>query len=169
METGKILSFEDLPPESLKTESNISNKSRDSLKSSEITVNREETMPRKIFYNEILSKEESEDRINVLLTILSVVLSTFSFALIIIVIALLPKSPKIVQVQTVAKTKQGLLFTNIEITVYQKIWLSSHYQLFSSHWIPCAIHWDSNFRGIILFNNISNTRLQISQEYNKFE
>ena len=108
METGKILSFEDLPPESLKTESNISNMSRDSLKSSEITVNREETMPRKIFYNEILSKEESEDRINVLLTILSVVLSTFSFALIIIVIALLPKSPKIVQV---AKTKQGLLFT----------------------------------------------------------
>ena len=65
-------------------------------------------MPLKIFYNEILSKEESENRINVLLTIFSVALSTFLLALIIIVIALLPKSPKIVQVQTVAKTKQGL-------------------------------------------------------------
>ena len=63
-------------------------------------------MPLKIFYNEILSKEESENRINVLLTIFSVALSTFLLALIIIVIALLPKSPKIVQVQTVAKTKQ---------------------------------------------------------------
>ena len=74
-------------------------------------ANREEIMPLKIFYNEILSKEESENRINVLLTILSVALSTFLLALIMIVIALLPKSPKIVQVQTVAKTKQGLLFT----------------------------------------------------------
>ena len=68
-------------------------------------------MPLKIYYHEILSKEESEYRINVLLTIFSVALSTFSLALIIIVIASLPKSPKIVQVQTVAKTKQGLLFT----------------------------------------------------------
>ena len=68
-------------------------------------------MPLKIYYNEILSKEESENRINVLLTIFSLALSTFSLALIIIVIASLPKSPKIVQVQTVAKTKQGLLFT----------------------------------------------------------
>ena len=126
METGKILTFEDVPPESLKTESNTSNMSRVSKKGTIMDrfgarnnptirisniANREEIMPLKMFYNEILSKEESEDRINVLLTILSMVLSTFSFALIIIVIALLPKSPKIVQVQTVAKTKQGLLFT----------------------------------------------------------
>ena len=75
-------------------------------------------MPVKIFYNEILSKEESENRINVLLTIFSVALSTFLLALIIIVIALLPKSPKIVQVQTVAKTKQGLLFTYKELYIF---------------------------------------------------
>jgi type IV secretory pathway component VirB8 len=75
-------------------------------------------MPVKIFYNEILSKEESENRINVLLTIFSVALSTFLLALIIIVIALLPKSPKIVQVQTAAKTKQGLLFTYKELYIF---------------------------------------------------
>ena len=113
-----------LPLESLKTESNTSNMSskngtiighfsarnNPTIRVSNI-ANREEIMPLKIFYNEILSKEESENRINVLLTIFSVALSTFLLALIIIVIALLPKSPKIVQVQTVAKTKQGLLFT----------------------------------------------------------
>ena len=75
-------------------------------------------MPVKIFYNEILSKEESENRINVLLTIFSVALSTFLLALIIIVIALLPKSPKIVQVQTAAKTKQDLLFTYKELYIF---------------------------------------------------
>ena len=68
-------------------------------------------MPLKIFYNEILSKEESENRINGLLAIISVSLSTFLFAIIIIIIALLPKSPKLVEVQTDAKTKQGLLLT----------------------------------------------------------
>ena len=75
-------------------------------------------MPRKIFYNEILSKEESENRINVLLTIFSVALSTFLLALVIMVIALSPQSPKIVQVQTVAKTKQGLLFTYRNIFIF---------------------------------------------------
>ena len=68
-------------------------------------------MPTKLFYNEILSKEESENRINGLLAIISVSLSTFLFAIIIIIIALLPKSPKLVEVQTDAKTKQGLLLT----------------------------------------------------------
>ena len=68
-------------------------------------------MPPKLFYNEILSKEESENRINGLLAIISVSLSTFLFAIIIIIIALLPKSPKLVEVQTDAKTKQGLLLT----------------------------------------------------------
>ena len=72
---------------------------------------REGTMPLKLFYNEILSKEESENRINILLTIISVTLSTFLFAIIIIIIDLLPKSPKLVEVQTDAKTKQGLLLT----------------------------------------------------------
>ena len=71
----------------------------------------ERTMPPKLFYNEILSKEESENRINGLLAIISVSLSTFLFAIIIIIIALLPKSPKLVEVQTDAKTKQGLLLT----------------------------------------------------------
>ena len=66
-------------------------------------------MPTKLFYNEILSKEESENRINGLLAIISVSLSTFLFAIIIIIIALLPKSLKLVEVQTDAKTKQGLL------------------------------------------------------------
>ena len=68
-------------------------------------------MPLKIFYSEILSKEESENRINILLTIISVALSTFLFAIIIIVIALLPKIPKLVEVQTDANNKQGLLLT----------------------------------------------------------
>ena len=68
-------------------------------------------MPLKLFYNEILSKEESENRINGLLAIISVSLSTFLFAIIIIVIALLPKIPKLAEVQTDAKTKQGLLLT----------------------------------------------------------
>ena len=63
------------------------------------------------FYNELLSKEESENRINILLAIISVTLSTFIFTIIIIVIGLLPKSPKLVEVQTDAKTKQGLLLT----------------------------------------------------------
>ena len=68
-------------------------------------------MPPKLFYNEILSKEESENRINGLLAIISVSLSTFLFAIIIIIIALLPKSPKLVEVQTDAKTKEGLFLT----------------------------------------------------------
>ena len=68
-------------------------------------------MPPKLFYNEILSKEESENRINGLLAIISVSLSTFLFAIIIIIIALLPRSPKLVEVHTDAKTKQGLLLT----------------------------------------------------------
>ena len=68
-------------------------------------------MPPKLFYNEILSKEESENRINGLLAIISVSLLTFLFAIIIIIIALLPKSPKLVEVQTDAKIKQGLLLT----------------------------------------------------------
>ena len=67
----------------------------------------EETMIQKFFYDEILSKEESENRINILLTIITVALSTFIFAIIMIVIALLPKIPKLVEVQTDAKTKQG--------------------------------------------------------------
>ena len=68
-------------------------------------------MPPKLFYNEILSKEESENRINGLLAIISVSLLIFLFAIIIIIIALLPKSPKLVEVQTDAKIKQGLLLT----------------------------------------------------------
>ena len=68
-------------------------------------------MPLKLFYNEVLSKEESENRINILLATISVTLSTFIFTIIIIVIGLLPKSPKLVEVQTDAKTKQGLLLT----------------------------------------------------------
>ena len=68
-------------------------------------------MPLKLFYNELLSKEESENRINILLVIISVTLSTFLFAIIIIVIVLLPKIPKLVEVQTSDKTKQGLLLT----------------------------------------------------------
>ena len=100
---------ENLPPESLKTETNTSNMSTDSKPTSGKNIsNGEETMPKKLFYNEHLSKEESENRINILLTIISVALLAFLLAIIIIVVALLPKSPKIVQVQTVAKTKQGL-------------------------------------------------------------
>ena len=68
-------------------------------------------MPLKVFYNDILSKEESENRISILLTIISVALSIFLFAIIMIVIGLLPKNPKLVEVQTDAKTKQGLLLT----------------------------------------------------------
>ena len=112
METGKMQTFEDLPPESLKTKNNTSNMSTDSKPTSEKnTTNSEETMPLKLFYNEILSKEESEKRINILLTITSGALSTLLLAIIIIVIALVPKSPKIVQVQSVDKTKAGILFT----------------------------------------------------------
>ena len=108
METGKMQTFEDLPPESLKIERNTSNMSTDSKPTSEKnTTNSEETMPLKLFYNEILSKEESEKRINILLTITSGALSTLLLAIIIIVIALVPKSPKIVQVQSVNKTKAG--------------------------------------------------------------
>ena len=73
----------------------------------------EETMPLKLFFNELLSKEESENRINILLAIISVTLSIFIFTIIIIVIGLLPKSPKIVEVQTNAKTKQGLYVFNL--------------------------------------------------------
>ena len=62
METGKMLSFEDLPPESLKTETNTSNMSTDSKPTSEKNIsNGEETMPKKLFYSEHLSKEESEN------------------------------------------------------------------------------------------------------------
>ena len=68
-------------------------------------------MPLKLFYNEILSKEESENRINILLAIISVTLSTCLVAIIITIIALLPKSPKLVEVQTDAITKQGLFLT----------------------------------------------------------
>ena len=68
-------------------------------------------MPLKLFYNELLSKEGSENRINILLAIVSVILLTCLFAIIVTIIALLPKSPKLVKVQTDAKTKQGLLLT----------------------------------------------------------
>ena len=112
METGKMLSFENMPPKSLKTKTNTLNTSTNSKPTSEKnTAIGEETIPLKLFYNEILSKEESENRINILLTIISAALSIFLLAIIIIIIALLPHSPKIVQVQTAAKSKQGLLFT----------------------------------------------------------
>ena len=71
----------------------------------------ERTMPPKLFYNEILSKEESENRINILLAIISVILSTCLVAIIITIIALLPKSPILVEVQTDTKTKEGLFLT----------------------------------------------------------
>ena len=71
----------------------------------------EETMPLKLFFNELLSKEESENRINILLASISVTLSIFLFAILIIVIGLLPKSQKLVEVKTDTKTKQGLLLT----------------------------------------------------------
>ena len=68
-------------------------------------------MPLKLFYNELLSKEGSENRINILLAIVSVILLTCLFAIIVTIIVLLPKSPKLVKVQTDAKIKQGLLLT----------------------------------------------------------
>ena len=68
-------------------------------------------MPLKSYYNELLSKEESENRINILLASISVTLSIFLFAILIIVIGLLPKGQKLVEVKTDTKTKQGLLLT----------------------------------------------------------
>ena len=102
-----------------------------------------------------LSRTEIEERINTLLSIISLALSFLLLALILSVSIMLPKVPRIVQPRL---TKLNGMFETVLLPSCLYLYLLNFNP---SYWISCAICWNFDRKTVFLNNYHTYVRLQI--------